>query len=333
MVVRLLPWQPDYGTALPFDAESEPDPLNPVDLRVERQVWVPVTPEPGPPVAVQIVDGVRRAEAHALDDGPGGEPIFGLFGSFAVGAVRCDGIARILEDRIRVERRYLHAGSETVEDRAIASGAAIVHFAARRVANASTANALVGALNRAMLDEEALLAAELSRDESVVTLVDGPLRSLRSPGRRVVGYVKRIQQWYVGPAERELLPTLRPGERTPLFVIPPASGIEDSHIEGRYAWFLRIRELGALYHPLGGVMRLETSGALPLAEAIVLADETARALPRLSSQPGKDPRAPHNLVPVGALEAVLTHRLGDRRWVQRLLTASVGRAARGAVYA
>lgn len=49
--------------------------------------------------------------------------------------------------------------------------------------------------------------------------------------------------------------------------------------------------------------------------------------------PGYDPRAPHNLVPVGALEAVLTHRLGDRRWVQRLLTANVGREAHAAVYA
>ena len=35
----------------------------------------------------------------------------------------------------------------------------------------------------------------------------------------------------------------------------------------------------------------------------------------------RDPRAPQNLVPVGALEAVLTHRLGDREWIRRLLTA------------
>ena len=80
-------------------------------------------------------------------------------------------------------------------------------------------------------------------------------------------------------------------------------------------------------------MRLETSGALPLSEAVALADDTARLLPQLSSMPGKDPRAPHNLVPVGALETVLTHRLGDRRWVQRLLTTHIGREARDAVYA
>lgn len=336
MVVRLLPWQPEYGSALPFDAESESDPLEPVDITIERSIWAPVTPHHAPDVPVQIVDGVRRAEAHALDDGPDGAPLFGLFGSYAVGAVRCAVLhgerARILEDSIRVERRYLHGG-EVVPDRVIASGAATVHFAAKRVPSASTAQALVGALNRAMLDEEALLAAELSRDESVLTLIDGPLRSLRSPGRRVVGYVKRIQQWYVGAGERELLPTLEAGERTPLFLIPPGSGIEASHAEGRYSWFMRLRQLNAIYHPLGGVMRLETSGALPLPEAVALADETTRLLPRLSSTPGKDPRAPHNLVPVGALESMLTHRLGDRRWVQRLLTTHVGREAREAVYA
>ena len=333
MVVRLLPWQPNYGSALGFDSESEPDPMDPVDLTVERQIWAPVTADPAPPAPVQIVDGVRRAESHAMDDAPDGSPIFGLFGSYAVGGVRCDGQARILEESILVRRRYLHAAHDSVPDRVITSGAATVHFEAHRVPNATTAQALVGALNRAMLDEEALLAAELSRDESVLTMLDGPLRSLRSPGRRVVGYVKRIQQWYVAPAERELLPTLEPGERTPLFMIPAGSGIESDQHDGRYSWFLRLRHLNPLYHPLGGVMRLETSGALPLAEAIALADDTTRTLPRLSSMPGHDPRAPHNLVPVGALEAVLTHRLGDPRWVQRLLTANVGREAHAAVYA
>lgn len=332
MVIRLLPWQPEYGTGLTFDMEDEPDLAASVDPTVERSVWAPVTPDPGGMTPIQIVDGVRRADAHALDDAPDGTPIFGLFGSFAVGAVRCDGAARISERAIRVERRYLHAG-ESVADRAIRSGAALVTFSAQRVPNGTNANALIAALNRDMLDAEAHLAAELSRDESALTLVDGPLRSLRSPGRRVVGYIKRIQQWYVGPTERELLPTLEAGERTPLFLIPPGTSIEETHHEGRYSWFLRLRQLGVTYHPLGGVMRLETSGALPLSEAVALADETARVLPRLSSVPGKDPRAPHNLVPVGALESVLTHRLGDRRWVQRLLTAHVGREAQEAVYA
>ena len=38
------------------------------------------------------------------------------------------------------------------------------------------------------------------------------------------GYIKRIQQWYIGREATDLLPTLRPGERTPLFHISDASG-------------------------------------------------------------------------------------------------------------
>lgn len=61
--------------------------------------------------------------------------------------------------------------------------------------------------------------------------------------------------------------------------------------------------------------------------AIALADQSTLALPPLASSPIRDPRAPQNLTPVGALEAVLTHRLGDRRWLRRLLAASVGEGA------
>ena len=330
MVVRLIPWQPEYGTALPVDTDDVVDPEAAVDRTVERPVWAPVTPEEAPSSAVQIIDGVRRVDAHALDEDPSGLPSVGLFGSFAVGAVRCQARAEIPEQHIRVERRYLH-GAEEATDHRFSRGAVELRFQARTVSGGTSATALVNALNREMLDAEAHLAAELSRDESLLTLVDGPLRSLLSGGRRVVGYIKRIQRWYVERDEIELLPTLNPGERTPLFLIPPAgAGAAGTHgREGRYSWFLSLRRLRAPFHPLGGMMRLETSAQLPIAEATRLADETALLLPRLASEPGRgDPRAPHNLVPVGALETVLTHRLGDRLAVQRLLSADIGRRAR-----
>src|SRR5216684_4219553 len=88
MSVRLLPWQPEYGTAMQFDADADEATGGPPDVAVERATWVPVTPAPRALPAVQIVDGVRRAEAHAMDDAPDGAPLFGLFGSFAVGAVQ-----------------------------------------------------------------------------------------------------------------------------------------------------------------------------------------------------------------------------------------------------
>jgi uncharacterized protein len=331
MPVRLLPWQPEYGTAMQFDADADaPDEgADGVDLAVERETWAPVTPSAGVD-RVYLVDGVRRAEAHALDDDGGASPVFGLFGSFAIGAVALEGgSARLMQDRIRVERRYLHTGTAEVPDRVLRTPNTSLAFASRPVPAASRTNDLVAALNRAMLDEEARLAATLSEDESALTLVDGPLRSLRAPGRRVVGYIKRLQQWYVPRAELELLGTLLPGERSPLFTIPPSGGDGPEHGDGRYSWFVRLPAPGAHVHYLGGVMRLECSAAISLERAALLADQATTLLPRLASSPVRDPRAPQNLTPVGALESHLTHLLGDRRLIHRLLAASVAAEADG----
>jgi len=329
MTVRLLPWAPEYGTSMQFDADEgargEGSPRVDVDTTVEQASWAAVRASGEAPSTVQVVDGVRRAEAHALEDGPGGEPLFGLFGSYAVGAVRLEGgRARILDDTVRVERRYFQAGGEPF-DRVFDVGGHAMSFRAEVRPEATTANGLVDALNRAMLDEESKLAEALSRDEGALTLVDGPLRSLRSPGRRAVGYVKRIVHWYVTPEAQRLLPRLEVGERTPLFRLVDG---DDLGRPGRTSWFLRIADLGASWHPLGGIMRLEVPGALPIAEAVVLAEQSALVLPRLASSPHRDPRAPQNLTPVGALEEALTHRLGDRLWVRRLITAHVAEAER-----
>ncbi len=322
MALRLLPWASEFGAGI--EAAVEPTPLQAieVDTGVERAEWSAVTPAAPEPGAMRIVDGVRRVEAHAMEDETGDSPwgddgpAIGLFGSFAVGAVALDSgaPARILESSIRLERRYLRTSGEPAE-RVISAGRAELRFRPRLAQKASTPRDLVAALNRAMLDEEAALAAELSAPGDALVLVDGPLR-LRQPGDRAVGYVKRIHQWYVGPAERALAGTLAVGERTPLF------RIEGAPQPGRYAWYARTAELGRRFHPLGGVVRMECHGALPVGGAARLADEATSALPRLVPTPARDPRAPQNLLPVGALERALTHRLGDRRWVRRILTAS-----------
>ncbi|MFN8639576.1 MAG: hypothetical protein U0360_09010 [Dehalococcoidia bacterium] len=144
------------------------------------------------------------------------------------------------------------------------------------------------------------------------------MRHLRTPGRRVAGYVKRVVHWYVSPQEQRLLVRLGTGERTPLFRV---TDLDDPSAAGRWCWYARIADLPSNYHPLSGVMRLETPGGLPLSRAVLLADESTAALPRFASPLARDPRAPQNLVPVGALEAQLTHRLGDREWIRRALTA------------
>lgn len=322
MPLRLLPWAPEYGTALQFDADSDASGNGTVVDHTLEGPWHAVTPELPAPDALQIVDGVRRAEANGLDEGADGSAVFALFGSLAVGAVRLDpGIARLLPETFRVERRYLATGGAPAE-RVLTSGAATLHFRAEVPTEASTANDLVAALNRLMLDQEAHLAESLSRDESVLTFVDGPLR-LRAAGQRVIGYIKRIHRWYLDAERQRLLLTLRPGQRTPLFRITEAGGSD------RLSWFVRLADTGALFHPLSGVMRCEVQGTLPLSAAVRLADQATAALPRLASSPVRDPRSPQNLLPVGALETALTHQLGDRRWVARLITAAVGIEAAG----
>ena len=70
-------------------------------------------------------------------------------------------------------------------------------------------------------------------------------------------------------------------------------------------------------------MRCEASGHLPLADVVAIADRTAALLPLVASEPHIDPRAPQNLVPIGALERQLRHRMGDPGLVYRALRAAV----------
>ena len=281
---------------------------------------------------MQIIDGVRRVEAHTIDDTSDGGIAFGLFGSYAVGVVRCEGTrARILdgEGELRVERAYFQGGGEP-EDHEITAGGVRLLFRASLQVRARTANKLVNALQDSMLGAEVLLAETLAEDEGLLTVVDGPLR-LRSVRRRVVGYVKRVQDWYIEPAERALLSELAVGDRTPLFSIPGGGEAGRRGRPDRYAWYLRIGDAGEQYHQLAGIVRLEAPGALPVADAARLADECGRSLPRLASSPIRDPRAPQNLTPVGALEDLLTRRLGDRLWMRRRIAAALDPA--GATFA
>ncbi len=325
MSLRLLPWSPEFGAGL----EAEIDDANPsaheVDTSIELPDWRAITPAADMPDSLRIVDGVRRVEAHAMEDDPTstlgvGESVLGLFGTFAVGSVvlEAGAPARVEESNIRLERCYLQTGGEPV-GRTIAAGRTELRYLPRLAQDAATPRDLVAVLNRAMLDEEGLLAAELSRHGKALVIVDGPLR-LRQPGRRAVGYVKRIHQWYVSATERALAAILGVGQRTPLFHIGGETGTD------RYGWYARTAVLPTHFHALSGVVRMECTGTLPVAEAAKIADEATVALPRLASTLARDPRAPQNLLPVGALEHTLTHRLGDRRWVRRLLIKSFAKS-------
>ena len=319
MPLRLVPWSPEYGSGIEAETDAAADDgASLVEADFEGS-WRAIRPAAAAPPAVQIVDGVRRVEAHAIDDGSDGTMAFGLFGSYAVGVVRCEGQRAEIPDGervLRVRRRYLQTGGEAVA-RAVTVGGTTLDFRPELPTGAQAPADLIAALNRLMLDEEARLAEELSEDDSTLTIVDGPLR-LRAAGPRVVGYVKRTHRWYIGADRFGLLGTLAVGERTPLFRIAEDDGRRD-----RLAWYLRLADMGTQYHQLSGIVRLETLGTLPPRDAGALADQTALVLPRLASSPIRDPRAPQNLTPVGALEQLLTRRLGDRLWIRRRIAAAL----------
>ena len=328
MPTRIVPWAPDWGSGIEAELAVDDDDEGSftVDATVEgewsarRSAGVEIPP-------IVIVDGVQRVEAHGITDSPFGVMTPALLGSYAVGAVRCEsGRASVLDDPavLRVERRYFQGGVATEGDIEAGAPPASTMFKSEAVPDARSSDDLVRALGRAMLDAEASLVDELSRDESVLTIVDGPLQRV-PPGRRVVGYVKRVARWYIEPPERDLLAKLQVGERTPLFRVSGGgrSGLRTGR--NRLAWYVKLADFGPYVHPLATIMRLETPGTHSVEAAAHIANQCAAVLPRMASTPERDARAPQNLTPVHGLENVLRHRLGDRTLLRRLLLVAMQR--------
>ena len=280
VMTRMTPWSPAQGPGsdAPLNASGNDGPFR-IDISVEGP-WIPHRPSGDQASIVQIVDGVRRVEAHVVSDKTSGAAAPALLGSYAAGAVRCEpNRATVLTDPgdlLRVERRYLQAGT-TDEDLVITVGQAELCFRATAVLHVSKPSELVRELTNRMLAAEARLVNRLSADCSALTLVDGPLRA-GTAGRRVAGYIKRTANWYLGAKERAIFDDLGVGDRTPLFRL----SVEGQAKRDRFSWYVRIADLGPHLHPHASVMRLETWATLPVEQAARLADECARTLPHLA---------------------------------------------------
>src|SRR5262249_19251419 len=107
-----------------------------------------------------------------------------------------------------------------------------------------------------------------------------------------------------------VLATLRPGTRSPLVAL---SGRGFS----RYSWFVRLAARGPADFDLAGLARLEGSRTVGLDAPRPLADGTALRLPDFAPTRSRDPRAPQNLLPIGALESRLRRAMGDPRLARR----------------
>jgi hypothetical protein len=309
--IRLDPWAAEYEGAIQIG--NGDDGLEPprVDIRVESRAWSAVSPAPAPPPRrVAFVDGVRRIE-HRLLIEDGDRTVFGLLGSYGTGAAVVDGAARVAHEtigRVAVAGAGLRLAPFLAP---IGDGRGGVVFDPVVEAE-NTPAAPVQGLQKAMRASEAGLAERFAAEVDVVFL-DGPLTYVTAAARGpIVGFVKRLLRAYLAPAASALLPRLAVGERTPLFLVEAAR-------EPRYSWYMRIGEGRAIDSALTGVVRLEAPSGLGLETARELADLSARELPRFASDAARDPRAPQNLLPIGALEARLKHLLGDHAVIRRAI--------------
>jgi hypothetical protein len=305
--VRLEPWAAEYEGAIQL---PDDEPAGAVELGVEPVGWGPIRPDAtARPARSAFVDGVRRIE-HRLLIEQAERTVFGLLGSYGVGATFIDNGARIAHERI--ERVASTGSGFALPPFDVTLGRSVLRFMPESVAE-STPMAPLQGLQNAMRRAEAALAGELAADAGLVFL-DGPLTFFDAALLPVVGLIKRLMRAYLPPGESGLLRQLAVGERTPLFLIKQSGG-------ARYSWYARIGSGRSIDSPLTGIVRLEISGAKGLDEARRLADASAAHLPGFASDPAHDPRAPQNLHPIGALESHLRHRLGDALLVRRAIEA------------
>ena len=248
--IRLDPWAAEYEASIQISEDADPAS---VDLTVERPAWEAVRPpDSGRSPRIAFVDGVRRVE-HRVLVGEGQRTVFGLLGSFGVGAVEVDGTATVGHELVG---RVLVLGGGVVHPAfvaGVASGPAL-RFEPRSEPENDPAVPVEG-LQKAMRQTEAGLAERLSAEVDVV-FQDGPLTFLTSAARgSVVGFVKRQLRKYLDPQASALLPKLRVGERTPVFLIAGR--------EARYSWYARIARGRAIESVLTGVVRLEARPCRP----------------------------------------------------------------------
>jgi hypothetical protein len=299
-------WSPEYGA--PIDPDDRFDPTEgSVDAEVERSSWEPLDGVDDGVTRIAFVDGVRRVDARLVLEDPNLGPIPGICGSFAVGAAVWSRPERRTEiAEARVERWAVLAGGRSEQFPSVDLDPPLL----TTTTPADDPANLVWRLHTLMRKAEGTCATRLAESGCFV-VADGPLNELAP--QPTVGYVKSHRVTYLSSERNAVVRQLTPGQRTPLFAIADYK---------RYAWYLRLAHvLGG--HSWSGIVRCEASGALPKDDVRALADRTAAILPGVASEPHLDPRAPQNLVPIGALERALRHRMGDPGLVLRALRGAV----------
>lgn len=296
-------WAPEYGTPVEAGAMDESQAAVDVGVELPADQWRALAPASGTrvPLELAFVDGVRRVEARVWVTDDAGATHQGICASYAAGVVRCNGDATVVDAAVQ---RSLFCDGPDLAPIETRHG----RFGVRQVA-AGSPDALSLGLQAAMGDLEHHVSTEVAPD--CLLVVDGPLRD-RTSMAHAVGYVKTHHVAYLPAVVSDVVVTLGPGERTPVFLIGDRFR--------RWSWYLRLP--GDLSHGWAGVVRCEAGPERSVDEVRALADRCALALPRFASEPHKDSRAPQNLYPIAGLERELRRRLGDPRLLYRALRAA-----------
>ncbi|MDQ4129550.1 MAG: hypothetical protein M3133_00915 [Actinomycetota bacterium] len=322
--IKVEPWTPEYASSHESQPQTPSDAAVDVDVELPAAAWRPLDPRPeiAPASRVHVVDGVRRIDARVWITGGDGLTRMGICASYAAGVVLCQrDEARITLVEVR-RGLFAPAGAAPDDDAPLVTRAGAYPFLT--VAGDDPEQLSLGlqqrmgelevaVAGRALVDagHESHAEADSSGGPDLI-LVDGPLNG-RQNVTGAIGYVKTHRVAYLPPALGGVVPRLRPGQRSPLFLTQTSWS--------RFSWYLRLP--GGEGHPWAGIVRCEASADLPPAAARTLADRSALTLPRFASVAHKDPRAPQNLYPIGGLERELRHRLGDPAHVERALRTAV----------
>jgi hypothetical protein len=313
----LDPWASDYGSGLEAQLEAEPEAASEPPEYIEQPSWlVPVTPAPSPrPDRIVFVDGVQRVDAYGRVES-GGLFVEAALASVAVGGAICETDAAEFASDPVIERVFAVTGGISASRLEVRAGSALLAYLPHSHATRGAAGIRLAVQERRSELERSFAEALVSPNALIV--LDGRLSFDPGGAGAVVGFVKTIFEFYVDEQRRRLLTTLEPGQRSPVFRIQHGRTT-------RYSWFLKLPHTQPIHHPFAGLVRLETP-EVGESRALALADLTSHHLPAFASRPEKDPRAPQNLIPVGALEWKLRHLLGDATFVRR----SIERALYGA---
>lgn len=313
---RIDPWGTDYDASVGIQRE-ETLAQQTIDPTVEHHQWQQCTPAQPPalPQKIVFVDGRRRLDARFLGK-EGHEIVYGAFATIAVGAVVVDCNTRQAVCLPPVIRRAIALGGNRLPPLThipcpLGSYAQLTYDLLLTDVD-NDARTPLNLVQKAMLLEEAKLAMNFVEAHDTLVIRDGPL--LHQPYKvpqHTLGYVKTMGKAYLNGDYAQLLWQLEVGARTPIFAI--------SHYpQQHWSWYLRAGQTQP-QPQLHGLVRLDVYGEVPLAKVKQLADLSTFLIPHYASHPCRDPRAPQNLTPVGALEKQLGRCMGDKLMIERRL--------------